>query len=284
LFITQSYGISNNMTTRKTKALGQHFLKNPYVLRKIIDCISPQNQDLIIEIGAGKGALTFPLTERAGKVVAIERDRELASFIRDKNIPNLLVIEENVLHVNFREIVRKENPSRGRVKIVGNLPYSISSPILFTIYEHKDLFSECVFLLQKEVAERICSLPGFKKFAPITILFQNVFETQICAQVSPSSFTPPPKVRSTLISLKKREKTLYPLNDEGEFFRFLKSSFQSRRKTLFNNLILGGHDRALLEDVFQSLELEKMIRPEQLSISRFRALFEILRATSPPID
>jgi 16S rRNA (adenine1518-N6/adenine1519-N6)-dimethyltransferase len=284
LFITQSYGISNNMTTRKTKALGQHFLKNPYVLRKIIDCISPQNQDLIIEIGAGKGALTFPLTERAGKVVAIERDKELASFIRNKNIPNLLVLEENVLYVNFREIVSKENPSRGRVKIVGNLPYSISSPILFTIYEHKDLFSECVFLLQKEVAERICSLPGSKKFAPITILFQNVFETQICAQVGPGSFTPPPKVRSTLISLKKREKTLYPLHDEQEFFRFLKTSFQSRRKTLFNNLILSGHDRVLLDDVFQSLELEKMIRPEQLSISRFRSLFETLRATSPPID
>ena len=179
------YGISDNMTTRKTKALGQHFLKNPYVLRKIIDCISPQDQDLIIEIGAGKGALTFPLTERAGKVVAIERDRELASFIRNKKIPNLVVLEENVLHVNFREIVRKEEPSLKPVKIVGNLPYSISSPILFTIYENKDLFSVCIFLLQKEVAERICSLPGSKKFAPITILFQNVFEMDIRARINP---------------------------------------------------------------------------------------------------
>ena len=272
------------MTSRKKKALGQHFLKNPYVLRKIIDCISPQGQDFIIEIGAGKGALTFPLTERAGKVVAIERDRELASFIREKNIPNLLILEENVLYVNFRELIKKENSSQGIVKIVGNLPYSISSPILFKIYEYKNLFSVCIFLLQKEVAERICSLPGSKKFAPITILFQNVFETQICTQVGPNSFTPPPKVRSTLISLKKREKPLYPLKDEREFHRFLKISFQSRRKTLFNNLILGGHSRARLDDVFQSLELEKMIRPEQMGINRFRSLFETLKASSPPID
>lgn len=272
------------MTSRKKKALGQHFLKNPYVLRKIIDCISPQGQDFIIEIGAGKGALTFPLTERAGKVVAIERDRELASFIREKNIPNLLILEENVLYVNFRELIKKENSSQGIVKIVGNLPYSISSPILFKIYEYKNLFSVCIFLLQKEVAERICSLPGSKKFAPITILFQNVFETQICTQVGPNSFTPPPKVRSTLISLKKREKPLYPLKDEREFHRFLKISFQSRRKTLFNNLTLGGHSRARLDGVFQSLELEKMIRPEQMCINRFRSLFETLKASSPPID
>jgi 16S rRNA (adenine1518-N6/adenine1519-N6)-dimethyltransferase len=272
------------MTSRKTKSLGQHFLKNPHVLRKIIDCISPQNKDFIIEIGAGKGALTIPLAGKAGKVVAIERDRELASFMRRKNLPNLLILEENVLHVNLREIVRKENSSQGEVKIVGNLPYSISSPILFTIYEHKDLFSVCVFLLQKEVAERVCSFPGSKKFAPISILFQNVFETKICAQVGPGSFTPPPKVRSTLISLKKREKPLFPLKDEGDFFRFLKTSFQSRRKTLFNNLILGGYDRSHLDDVFHGLELEMMIRPEQLSINRFRSLFETLRATSAPID
>lgn len=272
------------MTSRKTKVLGQHFLKNPYVLRKIIACISPQSRDFIIEIGAGKGALTFPLAERAGRVVAIERDRALASFLKGKKIPNLSVLEGDVLRVDFKRLIRDENSLQGTPKIAGNLPYSISSPILFKVYEHKELFSLCVFLLQKEVAERICALPGSKKFAPISILFQNAFETHIRAQVKPQSFIPPPKVMSALVSLKKREKPLYPLTDEEEFRRFLKISFQSRRKTLFNNLILGGYCRDHLGDVYRSLKMEKMIRPEQLSIDCFHSLFESLKALSPSID
>ena len=272
------------MTYRRTKILGQHFLRNPYVLEKIIACVSPQSHDVIIEIGAGKGALTLPLTERAEKVIAIERDRTLVSFLKEKRIPNLSIIEGDVLKVDFKSLIKEKNSLQRTLKIAGNLPYSISSPILFKVYEHKELFSLCVFLLQKEVAERICASPGTKKFAPISILFQNVYEMHIRAQVSPSSFSPPPKVMSALVTLEKREKPLYPLTDEDKFRRFLKSSFQSRRKTLFNNLILGGYCQDHLVDVFQRLGVEKMIRPEQLSIDLFHSLFESLKAPSPPID
>jgi 16S rRNA (adenine1518-N6/adenine1519-N6)-dimethyltransferase len=272
------------MTSRKTKKLGQHFLKNPYVLNKIISCIFPHSDDVIIEIGAGKGALTFPLAERAGKVIAIERDRELVSFLKREKIQNLSIHEGDVLKVDFKGLIRDENSLQRTLKIVGNLPYSISSPILFKVYEHKELFSLCVFLLQKEVADRVCASPGSKKFAPISILFQNAFETNIRARINPQSFSPPPKVTSALVTLKKREKPLYPLKNEEKFRRFLKASFQSRRKTLFNNLILGGYCRDHLDEVFQNLSLEKRIRPEQLSIDGFHSLFESLKASPPPID
>ncbi|MGD8537079.1 MAG: 16S rRNA (adenine(1518)-N(6)/adenine(1519)-N(6))-dimethyltransferase RsmA [Candidatus Aminicenantes bacterium] len=272
------------MTHRKTKILGQHFLKNPHVLKKIIACISPQNEDVIIEIGPGKGALTIPLTEWAGEVVAIEKDRALAFLLKEKKIPNLSIREGDFLKVDFKSLISEKKPLQDKPKIVGNLPYSISSPILFKIYEHKELLSFCVFLLQLEVAERICAAPGSKKFAPISILFQNEFETHIRARIGPQSFSPPPKVMSALLSLKKREKPLYELTDEDKFRRFLKTSFQSRRKTLFNNLIMGGYHRDHLDTVFQNLDIEKKIRPEQLSIKGFHSLFETLMASSSPID
>jgi 16S rRNA (adenine1518-N6/adenine1519-N6)-dimethyltransferase len=272
------------MTSRKTKVLGQHFLKNPYVLKKIIACISPQGKDVIIEIGAGKGALTVPLIERAGKVIAIEKDRALVSFLREKKIQNLSIFEGDVLKIDFKSLIRDEHALQRTLKIAGNLPYSISSPILFKIYDNRELFSLCVFLLQKEVAERICASPGSKKFAPISILFQNAFEMHIRQRISPQSFSPPPKVDSALVTLNKREKPLYQLANETEFRRFLKTSFQSRRKTLFNNLILGGYGRDYLDSVFQSLEMKKTIRPEQLSIGCFFSLFETLVASSSPID
>lgn len=272
------------MTSKKIKALGQHFLKNPFALRAIIDCITPRSDDFIIEIGPGKGALTIPLTKRAGKIVAIEKDKALAAFLRSANIPNLVVLEGDVLKVDFQKLIRDENSSQTSTKIVGNLPYSISSPLLFKMYEHRELFSLCVFLLQKEVAERVNAGPGSKKFAPISILFQNAFEIQIRAIFSPRSFTPPPKVDSALVTLKRRLKPLFSLRDEGNFHRFLKMAFRSRRKTLFNNLILGGYDRPYLDDVFRSLAMEKLIRPEQVSIDGFLALFEGLGTPSSSID
>lgn len=272
------------MTSKKRKALGQHFLKNPFALRTIIDCISPQAQDFIIEIGPGKGVLTLPLAQKVGKIVAIEKDKALAAFLKTKNIPNSLILEGDALRVDLKKIIKEHNLNQRPVKIVGNLPYSISSPVLFKIYEHKELLSLCVFLLQKEVAERISALPGSKKFAPISILFQIAFEVQICARFGPRSFTPPPKVDSALMTLKKRQRPLFTLGNEPDLKRFLKLAFRSRRKTLLNNLLLAGYDRACLDEVFQRLEIEKMIRPEQVAIGGFLALYDELRASLPSID
>jgi 16S rRNA (adenine1518-N6/adenine1519-N6)-dimethyltransferase len=261
--------------TKKTKrkALGQHFLKSQAVLKKIIHRISPTGKDLIIEIGAGKGVLTFPLAEKAGKVIAIEKDPALIPFLQKKNFPNLTILEKDILKVNFHELLKKEKKFKDNVKLAGNLPYSLSSPLLFKVFEEKELLSECVFLLQKEVAERLCGQPGSKTYAPISILFQIHFFTQLHFTVPPGCFFPPPKVDSALIALKKREHLLYSFENE-EFFRdFLKGAFKHRRKILRNNLEKLDIPLAVIDKAYLEFGIEKYTRAEQLSISQFVNLY-----------
>ena len=261
------------MKRKKTKALGQHFLKNPRLLAKIVQCIAPEKDDLIIEIGAGKGALTFPLAEKAGRVIAVERDSTLIHFLRERQFQNLEILEDDILKVRFKELVQKEKYSFDKVKVVGNLPYSISSPLLFKILEEKETIGRCVFLLQREVVERICGQPGTKKYAPLSIIFQIYFETHLHFIVSPKSFTPPPKVESALLSLEKRVKPLFHIEKEEAFLRFLRGVFRHRRKTLFNNLLSLGYERILVGEAFKEYALEKSIRPEQLSPAQFFSLY-----------
>jgi len=256
----------------KRKRLGQHFLKNPHVIRKMINYINPGPEELIIEIGAGKGALTFPLAKRAEKVIAIEKDRKFIPYLKEKGFPNLEIVEADVLKLDFKELI----PSDKKVKIVGNLPYSISSPILFKIYNQKELISECYFLLQKEVAERICAFPHTKSFAPLSIIFQIFFLTQIAFYVSRKSFTPQPKVDSAFISLRKREKPLFDINSEEKFINFLKEIFKQRRKTLFNNLKRMKYPENKINEVFNALNLNHLIRAEDLNISQIIEIYNLL--------
>lgn len=258
----------------KRKALGQHFLKSQAVLKKIIRRISPQGQDLVIEIGAGKGALTFPLAEKAGKVIAIEKDPTLIPSLKKKNIPNLTILEKDILKVDFYELLKKEKNFKGNLKLTGNLPYSLSSPLLFKVLEEKELFKECVFLLQREVAERLCGQPGSKNYAPLSILFQIHFHLQLHFTVPPECFSPPPKVDSALISLKKRERPLFPLQNEEHFQDFLKGAFTHRRKILRNNLERLGIPLSNIDKAYLQFDIKKTTRAEQLPISRFVDLFQ----------
>lgn len=258
---------------RKRKALGQHFLKDRAVLKKILQVISPDENDLVIEIGAGKGALTFPLAERAGKVIAVEKDPSFIPFLLKRSYQNLMIMEKDILRVDFREIISKEEKPKKSVKLVGNLPYSLSSPLLFKLFKDKELFSECIFLLQKEVAERICGQPRSKIYAPLSILFQIYFLVKIHFLVSPDSFSPPPKVDSALISFKRRIQPLFSIDNEEHFQKFLRSAFRHRRKTLYNNLKKLNLPIDLINESCQKFSLEKNIRPEQLTISQFVELF-----------
>jgi 16S rRNA (adenine1518-N6/adenine1519-N6)-dimethyltransferase len=260
------------MKRTKRKAMGQHFLNDRAALKKIIRYISPNREDLIIEIGAGKGALTFPLAAKAGKVIAIEKDRALIPSLQRKNIPNLTILEEDILKVDFSELIRAQN-FKNKVKLVGNLPYSLSSPLLFKVLQAREFFSECIFLLQKEVAERICSQPGSKNYAPLSILFQIHFSAKLLFFVSPGSFSPPPKVQSALISLKKRDHPLFLIDQEEAFRQFLKGAFKHRRKVLRKNLEKLNLPLPLVEEALSKFGIERNLRPEQLSISQFVALF-----------
>ncbi len=263
----------------KAKALGQHFLNDRSILGKILGIINPQKNDLVIEIGAGKGALTFPLAERAGKVIAIEKDGALIPFLRENGRENLLVLERDVLEVDFRELLASEPGFRGRVKIAGNLPYSISSPLLFKILKDKELLSACAFLLQKEVAQRLAAQPGSKSYAPLSILFQLYFDVRLRLTLAPGAFSPPPKVQSALVSLEKRPVPLFEVDDEDRFRRFLRAAFAQRRKTLVNNLKSWTPGPGLLEEAVCRLGLKKTLRAEELSIGQFAALFRLLTRT-----
>lgn len=268
------------MKKGKRKSLGQHFLKDRTALRKIVKVINPQPEDLIIEIGGGKGVLTFPLAQHAGKVISVEKDKSFIPLLERKGFLNLTILGKDILKINFKELINKELTAKKRIKLVGNLPYQISSPLLFMVLTDKDLFSECIFLLQREVAERICAQPGVKKYAPLSIFIQIYFKTKLHFILSPKSFAPPPRVESALVSLKKRDKPLFFIEKEEAFRKFLKEAFLNRRKTLHNNLIRLGYPPAFLRKVFQKFDLANSLRAEQITIAQFVDLFISLNEDS----
>jgi 16S rRNA (adenine1518-N6/adenine1519-N6)-dimethyltransferase len=261
------------MKRSKRKAWGQHFLTDRNVLQKIIKVIDPQPEDFIIEIGAGRGALTFALLKKGARVIAIEKDSTLIPHLKRPSFSNLKVIERDVLQVSFEDLVQKK-----QAKLVGNLPYSISSPLLSKVMENRDLFSSCTFLLQKEFALRLCAQPGTKKYAPLSILFQNIFFIQLHFQVSPYSFSPVPRVESALISLIKRPHPQFLISDQDRFQKFLRGAFLSRRKKLSNNLKAIPISISAVKKSLHTCGIEEAKRPEEVSLSQFVALFNVLQS------
>jgi len=257
------------MKKSRRQALGQHFLKDKKALRKIVRLINPQPEDTLIEIGPGKGALTFLLTSKAGRVIAIEKDTRLASLLKERAPKNLQVLEEDILKVSFKKLL----PPCTQIKLVGNLPYSISTPILFRVMEEQSFFSECHFLLQKEVAKRICALPGSKAYAPLSIYFFNFFVSKLHFTLASAAFYPPPKVDSGFISLRKRPAPLFPLSNDQEFLQFLKTVFQHRRKTIYNNLLLANIPPPYIKEAFMACKIEAHLRPEQIHLEQFVRLY-----------
>lgn len=259
------------MPRSRRHALGQHFLRNPRILAKIADLISPQQEDLIVEIGAGEGTLTRLLAEAAGSVIAIEKDPRLIPVLHKLHLPNVVILRGDALKVDFPQMTGGKP-----AKFAGNLPYSISTPLLFRLLAEKSICQECHFLLQKEVAERICASPGTKKLAPLSLLLQNDYEVSIRFRVAPGSFTPPPQVDSALVSLIKRKAPLFPSATETRFQNFLQVCFQQRRKKLANNLKSLGLPSDRLAGAYSSTGVNPDVRSEQLSLQQFVDLYQAL--------
>ncbi len=266
------------MKRTRRHALGQHFLVNRSVLGKIVRVIAPEAADVIVEIGPGKGALTFLLAEQAGRVIAVEKDPAFIPILREKAGPNLTLVEADVLETDFASLLEGADGEFGRAKLVGNLPYSVSSPILFKALDAHALFAQCVFLVQKEVAERVCGRPGTKDHSPMSILIQDHFEARIEFRVSPGSFAPPPKVDSALLTLTRRDAPLFPGADEAPFRSFLRAAFAHRRKLLARNLEMSGVPRARIESAYGALGLARNARAEELPARVLIDLHSALRA------
>ena len=257
----------------KRQILGQHFLASPGVLQKIVEVVNPGKEDLVIEIGPGRGALTFPLAEKAGKVVAVEVDPRFPPVLEEKGLPNLKIIEADVLHIDFRELAAAEKGTLLRTTIAGNIPYSISGPLFYKIIAEREAFARAVFLVQKEMAVRLAAVPGTKDYSPISILVQIYFMVRSIFAVHPGSFSPPPRVESVVISLDVRPEPLVPVVDERRFTRFLRASFHQRRKTLWNNLGAAGWPGSVIEQALGEAGLSSKIRAEQVTIAQFSSLY-----------
>jgi 16S rRNA (adenine1518-N6/adenine1519-N6)-dimethyltransferase len=259
------------MKRSRSHALGQHFLHNPRILKKIADLISPAKNDLVIEIGAGKGALTRLLAAAAGTVIAIEKDSRLIPDLQRLGLDNVIIREQDVLKFDFVQAT-KGKP----VLIAGNLPYAISTPFLYRLLDVKSICREGHFLLQKEVAERACASHGTKRSAPLSLLLQNEFEVSIRLKVAPGSFTPPPQVDSAFVSFYKRPAPLFPEAAEVRFQKFLHVCFQQRRKKLTNNLKSLGLSNNRMNQGFAQTGIAPEVRSEQLSLQQFVDLYQAL--------
>ena len=262
------------MYRSRRHALGQHFLTNEGVLRKIVGAIDPKPGDVIVEVGAGRGVLTARLAEKAGRVVALEKDERLIPALRETMPANVEVVHADVLKADFRAILKKAGVPA--LRLVGNIPYSISSPLLFRALDERKLLADCVFLLQKEVAERVTAGPGSKSYAPLGILLQNEFEARIAFLVAPGSFSPPPKVQSALLTLRRRPTPLHPGAADEPYRAFLRAAFAERRKMLWKNLARRATPTAITA-AYEALGLARNVRAEQLSSDQLFALFRALQ-------
>ena len=188
---------------------------------------------------------------------------------------NVEVVHGDILRVDLREISRTAGAPA--LRLVGNVPYSISSPLLFRVLDERAVLSDCVFLLQKEVAERVTSGPGTKSYAPLGILLQNEFEARIAFTVAPGSFSPPPKVQSALLTLRRRPSPLHPGAADEPYRAFLRAAFAERRKMLWKNLSRRATP-AGLEAAYAKLDLPRNVRAEELPPDTLFSLFEALRS------
>ncbi len=254
---------------RIQKRLGQNFLREETILHEILAQASVQPGEVILEIGAGLGVLTDPLSHAAGKVVALEIDRLLYAYLteRFKNRENLILLHQDILKYDLHDL-----PRTG-VKVIANLPYYISTPILMYLLQSIRRFSLILIMLQKEVAERIAAGPGTKKYGSLSIAVQYFMEARIVQDVPKTAFYPAPAVDSALLRLTLHQEPPVVVSDPESFFRFVRAAFAQRRKTLRNSLLgNSGFTSEQLDAAFAVSGIDPGRRAETLSIQEFAAL------------
>lgn len=261
---------------RPTKGLGQHFLIHQATAEKIAAAIHPGPGDVVVEIGAGLGALTLPLSRSGALVIAVEIDAELVKFLRkefDKRNDKGVKIE--CMDILELDLISLYEQFQRKMKIIGNLPYNISSPVLFKLMEAADYLKEAVLMLQDEVAERVLAGPGNKDYGIISVMVAYHCECRRVMRVKPSQFHPPPKVDSQVVSLSFRDRPLTPQVEASWLLQTVKAAFSHRRKTLRNSLLaskLGNLTPDLVNGVLQEASIEANRRPESLTLEEFLRL------------
>ena len=268
-FLMKKYHISAN------KSLGQNFLINDMVVYDIIESSDITKEDLVIEIGPGLGTLTKELLEKAEKVICIELDKKMIQILQDRFFmyDNLEIINEDVLKVDLNSIIKteKENKDIKQVKIVANLPYYITTPIIMKLLEDKLDIESITVMIQKEVAKRLCAKPGDKLSGAITYAVYYYAIANEIVQVPSNSFIPEPEVESEVIKLHLRKEKLIKDCKEDLLFKLIKLAFMQRRKTLVNALVSSKEfgDKMQIIQMLQDLGMNEKVRGETLTLEQF---------------
>lgn len=264
------------------KSFGQNFLTDTNILQKIVDTAEIDKNVNVIEIGPGIGALTEFLAENAAEVVAFEIDERLVPILEDtlRDHDNIKVINEDVLKADLQTRVKEFKNPNLPIKVVANLPYYITTPILMHLIESKIPFAEFVVMMQKEVADRISAEPNTKAYGSLSIAVQYYMSAKVAFVVPRTVFVPAPNVDSAILKMTRREQPLVEVKDEDFFFRVSKISFVHRRKTLWNNLTshFGKSEevKTKLEQALENANIKPSIRGEALSIPDFARLSDAL--------
>lgn len=269
-FILNKYGIHAN------KSLGQNFLINEEVINQIIEKAEIDENDLVIEIGPGLGTLTSRLLEKAGKVICVELDDRMITILNDrfKLYNNFELIHDDILKVDLNKIINEnlfENNNIKKIKIVANLPYYITTPIIMKLLEEKLNITSITVMIQKEVADRLIAVPGDKNAGAITYSVYYYAEAEKVLDVENNSFIPEPSVTSTVIKLNIRKEPVIQIKDEKLMFRIIKQAFMQRRKTLVNalsNMDIFKSKEEIIR-MLEDLNINTKVRGEALKIEQY---------------
>lgn len=256
------------------KSLGQHFLADRHIRKRIVDALAPRADETVVEVGPGRGALTDLLRERAARVVAIEYDRALAALLSERYAGDarIRVIQSDVLDIALADA------AGGPFALIGNVPYNLTTPILFHALQ-RPRPTRAVFLVQREVAERMRAAPGTKAYGALSVNLQALASVRYCFGVPASAFRPPPKVESAVVELTPLETPVVRPEEEQGFRELVQAAFAMRRKQMkrvVRGLVPATRESA--EDLLGELGIDPEVRPERLSVSGFAALFRRLES------
>ena len=257
------------MRLRARKRLGQHFLHEPAVIDKLVATISPQRTDCMVEIGGGQGALTFPLLQRLRALHVIEIDDRMADYLAQAapEAGKLILHRGDALKFDFSSLA----PTPASLRVVGNLPYNISTPLLFHLLKHRAAIEDLHLMLQKEVAQRMTAAPGGKDYGRLTVMLALWAQAETCFEIGPGAFSPAPRVRSRVVRLRTQVEPRFPVADVDRFTKLVALTFSMRRKTLARSL-----KGCLSREQIASVGIDPGARPETLHPEEFAKLANLV--------
>jgi len=247
------------------KRFGQHFLHDPRIIGKIVLAVSPRPGDTLVEIGPGLGAITLPLLAQAGRLTAVELDRDVIPHLQEsaRGKGELTIIQGDALETPLSPLA----PAGGKLRLVGNLPYNVSTPLLFHFLEEADRVQDMHFMLQKEVVQRMAAKPGGKEYGRLTVMLASRCKVEPLFNIGPGAFRPPPKVDSAFVRLTPYANPPFPIADRARYAALVSQAFSHRRKTL-KNALAGLLDQAAIT----AAGIDAKARPETLSAEQYARL------------